>query len=57
MDAMQLEPTDTTGSLRADPMSTENGPQQLIHQYLLERSRTYRALCDIRQQASDFTCH
>ncbi|KAL7954863.1 hypothetical protein V8C34DRAFT_293244 [Trichoderma compactum] len=50
MDVTLLEPTDTIGSLRADPMLAENGPQELIHRYLLERSRTYRALCDIRQQ-------
>lgn len=54
MDATLLGPTDTVGSLRADPASAENGPQQLIHMYLLERSPTYRTLCDVRQQASDF---
>ncbi|KAH0532861.1 hypothetical protein TsFJ059_001497 [Trichoderma semiorbis] len=50
MDATLLEPTDTIGALRADPTSIENGPQQLIYMYFLERSPTYRALRDIRQQ-------
>ncbi|KAJ4864066.1 ftsJ-like methyltransferase domain-containing protein [Trichoderma breve] len=50
MDATLLEPTGTIRSPRAGPASAENGPQQLIHQYLLERSETYRTLCNIRQQ-------
>lgn len=56
MDATLLEPTDTNGALRADPTSIVNGPQQLIHMYLLERSPTYRALRDIRQQVGDLIC-
>ncbi|KAL7914918.1 hypothetical protein GGI35DRAFT_435570 [Trichoderma velutinum] len=50
MDATLTEPADTSASVRANPAPVENRPQQLIQKYLLERSPTYRALCDIRQQ-------
>ncbi|UKZ72672.1 hypothetical protein TrVFT333_000305 [Trichoderma virens FT-333] len=50
MDTTAIEPTGTDLPQGTDLVAAINSPQQLIHNYLWERSPTFRALCDIRQQ-------